>query len=85
MGYKIRKYNNFKRRFIFETYEPKPRLKLTKENTFPALMNVGNNLSSGGGWFSLFFSGLLLSIKSFFGIRKKIERNGKVVEFRIKK
>jgi len=85
MSYKIRRYNNFKRRFIFETYEPKPKLNITKDTAMPVLIKVGHILASWGGFFSLIFSGIVLSIKGFFGVKKRLNKYGKFVEVRIKK
>lgn len=85
MGYKIRRYSNFKRRFIFETYEPQARMRLNKEQTVPILIRIGHHFSSLGGWVSLLFSGIVLSLKGIFGIKRQFDQCGKMVEFRIKK
>ncbi|MFA5173917.1 MAG: hypothetical protein WC438_01925 [Candidatus Pacearchaeota archaeon] len=83
MKYKIRKYSNFKRRNVFETYEPKKRF-ITRGQSIPLVIRIGRKFLFLGGIISLFFSGIIFGIKSFFGIKKKVNRMGKTIEFRIK-
>ncbi len=82
--YRIRKY----RKCPFETYEPEKRIELRKEQAVPILVRIGQKFLFLGGMIGLFLSGLIISVKSFFKIKKKIKRNilkEKVVEFRIKR
>ncbi len=88
MGYKIRKYSNFKKRNIFDTYEPEKKLEFSKEKTIPWLFRICSFLVCLGGLISFWASGGLMLIKSFFSFKNKVKRfsfNNKVVELRIKK
>jgi len=84
MKYKVRSLKNFKRRNFFETYVPKKRIKLNKDQAVPLLIRFGDIGGTIGFWVSSF----LVAVESFFGIKKKAERfsfNKKIIEFRIKK
>ena len=88
MGYKIRKYNNLKRRNFFDTYEPKKRIEFSKEEAVPILVNAGQKGAGLGGFLGFWISSILIGIRSFFNFRRNIDRlrtNKKVVELRIKK
>ena len=87
MSYRVVKYKE-KKKCPFETYEPKRKRGLNKENTVPFLFKMGHEFSSLGGLIGFWVSGVLMAIKSFFGIKKKVENfsfNKKTVEIRVKK
>ena len=84
MKYKIKKYT----KWTFETNELEKRIKFKKEHAVPILIRIGHKFLVLGGMIGLFLSGLIISVKSFFKVKKKIKRNilkEKVVEFRIKR
>jgi hypothetical protein len=86
MAYKIRRYNNFKRRKHFETYEPKRRIKIEKEHVVPFFVRFFHRFAFVGGMIGVFASSMILGIKGFFGIKEKVSRSrGKIVEVKIKK
>ncbi|MFA7707400.1 MAG: hypothetical protein WCX73_00460 [Candidatus Pacearchaeota archaeon] len=88
MKYKIRKLSNFKRRQIFDTYEPKKRIRINRENTLPWVVRAGHNFSFLGGMIGFWASGILIGIKGFFHAESKMKNfslNKKMIEFRIKK
>jgi hypothetical protein len=60
-------------------------MRFTKENTVPILIRIGHLFSLLGGWFLIIISGLVFSVKSFFGFKKKFQGSGKTVELRIKR
>jgi hypothetical protein len=67
----------------FETYEPKKRIKLNKEQAVPLLMR----LRDIGGTIGFWASSCLMAIRGFFGIKKRVKNfsfNKKMIEFRIK-
>jgi len=76
MKYKIVKYSNFKKRNIFDTYEPKLKLGLTKENSVPLFVRGCNRLLALGGMIGFFASSILVGILGFFGIKRRVRRFG---------
>jgi len=80
---RIRKY----KKLNVKTYRPEPRIELSKENTFPFFIRVGQQLALVGGFISFFASSLLMGIKGIFGIQSEAQRifRGKDVELRIRK
>ncbi|HUS50393.1 MAG TPA: hypothetical protein VMZ91_09520 [Candidatus Paceibacterota bacterium] len=73
----------------FETYKPKTKINVSKEEAIPFLVRLSNLFSDIGFAFYLFFSGIFLAIESFFSVKKKIRGmkifRGKYIEIRIKK
>lgn len=55
-----------------KTYIPKPKLKIQKEETLPAAIDIGSYFSTLGGMFSFFASSFLLSVKTFFRTKKRV-------------
>lgn len=55
-----------------KTYKPKKRIRLTKEEAFPLLIDVGASFTTLGGFLSFFVSSFLMSFKTFFKTRKKL-------------
>ena len=72
--YKVVRY----KKIPFETYKPKPRINLSKENTMPILVRVFNRFVFLGGLVSFFASSLLISIRGFFGIRERIRSTSRM-------
>lgn len=88
MKYKIRSLRNFKRRNFFDTYEPKQRIGINKENTVPLFFKIGYELLYLGGLLGLWVMSILMCIKGVFSFSKKVNNfsfNKKMIEFRIKK
>jgi len=88
MGYKIRKYSNFKRRNVFDTYEPKKRMEFSKEEAIPWIIRIGNKFVVLGGFVGFWVSSFLIGLRGFFRFKRKVDRfsfNNKVVEVRVKK
>jgi len=89
MRYRIVKYKKIKKRKCpFETYEPKKRIEIRKEQAVPFLIRMSNLGGLVGFWISSF----LMVIKSFFTTKEKIKQtarkfsfNNKTVEIKIKK
>ncbi len=78
MGKKIR----------LETYNPRRRIKVSKEEAVPFLVRIGNYFLYAGGIISFVLSSIIISIKSFFDVKDKI--NNKVlrrryIELRVRK
>ena len=87
MEYKVRKYSNLKKRNIFETYEPEPRVGLTKENAVPLFVRICNLFLVLGGMIGFFVSSLLVGMLGFFGVRRKVRNfgfNKRVVEIGVR-
>lgn len=88
MRYRIRKLSNFKRRKIFETYEPEKRIEFSKEEALPLIVRIGNRFMCLGGLVGFWASSILIGIRGVFGFKKKVDSfsfNNRVVEIRIKK
>jgi len=84
MKYKIRKY----RKCLFETYVPKKRVELTKEDAVPLVVRICNRFLVLGGIIGFFISSLFVGILGFFGIRRRVRNfrfNRKIIEIRVKK
>ena len=82
MKYKIVKYKK-KSKCPFETYEPKKRIKINKEQAVPFLMR----LRDLGGVIGFWISSCLIAAIGFFGIKKKVNNfsfNKKIIEVKIK-
>jgi len=88
MKYKVRKYKKrLKHRpYKLETYEPKRRIEVRKENTVPLLIKIGNKFVFLGGVISFVASSFLMAIKGYFHIEKEIKKisrkKGRVVEIK---
>ena len=66
----------------FETYKPKDKIRINKENTFPLFLWVFSFFAFLGGMLSFFASSLLMGVTGFFGFRRKIRSNtGKVIKY----
>lgn len=82
--YKVKKY----RKCPFETYKPDEKIKISKEEAFPIFVRTCNFFIFLGGTTAFFLSGVLISIKSFFGFKQKVReldpRSKRIVEFGIK-
>jgi len=88
MNYKIRKFSNFKKRKILDTYEPEKRIEFSKEDALPWIVRLGHRLMCLGGLVGFWASSGLMLIKGFFGFKKKIDNfslNNKVIELRIRR
>ena len=57
-----------------KTYIPEKKLRIQKEETLPAAIDIGGKFSTLGGMFSFFASSFLLSVKSFFRARKRVNQ-----------
>jgi hypothetical protein len=87
MDYKVVKYRK-KKKCSLDTYEPKKRIGINKENTLPLLFRIGHELVYLGGLMGFWISGILMGIKGIFGFKTKMDRfgsNKRVVELRIQK
>jgi hypothetical protein len=87
---KVIKYREYweekRRRSIFETYKPKKRFTVPKENTLPIAVRIFHKFLFLGGIMGFVLSGVFMGVKSFFGFKQKVNRRfGKVVEFKAKK
>tara|TARA_Y100000310_G_C20446394_1_gene698632 strand:- start:386 stop:667 length:282 start_codon:yes stop_codon:yes gene_type:complete len=92
MKYKIRKLSNLKRRNFFDTYEPEKRRGISKTDTLPLILRLGQRLVCLGGLISFWAVSGLMIIKGFFSAEERVKKtarkfsfNHRVVEFRIKK
>lgn len=78
---KVIKFN----RLNIKTYNPKERFEI-KEHALPMGIRLWHLVLSLGGFLFLFFSGLILGIKAFFGAKRKIEdisaRKSRVIDLR---
>jgi len=90
---RIMKYSELVRRkrrkkCPFETYKPKTKINVSREEAIPFLVRLSNLFSAIGFAFYLFFSGIFLAIESFFSVKKKIHGmrifRGKYIEIRLK-
>ena len=70
MKYRVRKYKK-KRKLLFETYEPKKRIELSREQAVPLVIRMGNRLVCLGGLISLFASSFLMLVRGIFGVEEK--------------
>jgi hypothetical protein len=89
MKYKVVKLSKRikKRPYKLETYQPKKRIKVCRENTVPLIIRAGNRFAMLGGLISVFASSLLIGLKGVFHIEKKVKSfnsRGKVVELKLK-
>ena len=71
--YRVVKYKPLKRG-VFETYEPKKRIELKRENAVNLMIRAGNRFVGLGGLIGFWASGLLILIKEFFGAEGKIKK-----------
>jgi len=88
MSYKIRKLSNFKRRNLFDTYEPEKRIEFSKEEALPLVVRAGHRFICLGGMIGFWASSILIGIKGVFGLKRKVDNfslNNKVVEIRVKR
>jgi len=86
MKYRVRKYRK-KMVCPFETYEPKKRIELSREQAVPLLVRIGNRLVCLGGLISLFTSSFLILVKGIFGVEERVRKfsfRGKVVEIKVR-
>lgn len=87
MNYKVVKYKK-KRKVPFETYEPRHRININKENTMPWIVRVGNRLACLGGLLSFFVASFLMVFRGIFKVEEKVRKfsfNNKIVEIRVRK
>ncbi len=87
MKYKVRRYSNFKKRNILETYNPKKKIEFSKEQAVPLLIRLGHNFVGLGGLISFLVSSGLMIIRGIFSVGEKVKKfslNKKIVEIRIK-
>jgi len=73
-----------------ETYRPKLKVMVSKEEAVPIMMRIGNYFSTLGGIISFALSGAIMGVKSFFDVKHKIYNsrlfsNGRYVELKIKR
>ena len=54
------------------TYVPEDKIRIRKEGALPLVMDLGNKFNSLGGMISFFTSSFLLSLRTFFSTKKKI-------------
>lgn len=77
-----------KRKLRLETYRPKRRMKVSKDDTVPFLIRIGAAFVAMGGVVSFFMSSAIIGAKSFFEVKQKVYNKkmlGKrYVELRIK-
>jgi len=79
-----------KKRIRLEVYRPKRKLEVGKE-TFPLFVRLGNFFMIAGGFISLGISSIVMGIKSFFHVKKRMEnvnilnKNKRYVEVIVKK
>jgi len=87
-GYSIKKYNQYKK-CPFETYKPKRKIEIRRDQTLPFLFRFGNFFLNLGGIIGLGVYGFLNGLKEFLGfknrIQTKIRSKGKVIEFKLNK
>tara|TARA_Y100000310_G_C20449148_1_gene699827 strand:+ start:59 stop:325 length:267 start_codon:yes stop_codon:yes gene_type:complete len=87
MRYKVVKYKK-KQNCPFETYTPDKRVKITRQNTVPWVIRLGNRFACLGGLIGFWASSGLMLIKGFFSAEEKIRKfsfNNKIIEIKIKK
>ena len=75
-------------KFRFETYKPKKRIKVSREETVPFLIKIGAVFATMGGVISFVMSGAIMGIKSFFHVKQKVDSRilkRRYIEFKIKK
>lgn len=78
-----------RRKNLFETYNPQRKVKMSKEQGASIFLRLGNVFLLTSGFIFFIASGILLSIKSFFSVKKKISDKNifkrKYMEIRVKK
>jgi hypothetical protein len=79
----------WKKGIKFKTYEPETKLQIDKHEAFSWFHIIGSHFAAMGGGISLFFSGILMTIRAFFSAKGKLREmqmaSEKVIHFRIKK
>lgn len=76
------------KRLRLEIYNPKRKIKVSKEEAIPFLVRLGNHFLHAGGIISFVLSSVIMGIKSFFSVKEKVDNkvfHRKYVELRIKK
>ena len=72
-----------------ETYKPKRKIKVSREETVPVLVRIGGCFLTLGGIISFAISGTIIGVKSFFDVKQKIYNKNilrrKYIELRVKK
>lgn len=91
MKYKLIKYKQ-KKKCPLETYEPKKRIRISRENTVPWIIRIGNKFIVLGGLIGFWASGFLIILRGVFGAEEKLKKsirrfsaNNRVVELKLKK
>jgi len=78
-----------KKKMRLELYRPKRKIGVSKQEAVPFLVRVGGVFLAMGGFVSFVLSGMIVGVKSFFDVKKKVyDKNlfgRKYVELRIKK
>ena len=90
---KIMRYRDWvelqRRKNSFETYNPKRKIKMSKEQGASIFLRMSNVFLLTSGFIYFITSGILFSIKSFFSFKKKISDKNifkrKYMEIRVKK
>ena len=84
--YRVRKYRK-KKKCPFPQYEPEPRFEIHKEQAMPVFLRICDKFTFLGGFVSFFASTIIMSIKEFFGIEKRVREvfdgrgNYKVIKY----
>ena len=86
MTIRVIKYSQFKKWRSLETYKPKNKINLRKENVFPAITKTGNRFYLLGGLAGIFGSIILIFMKGFYIIKENLTRviPGRIIEIKIK-
>ncbi len=74
MSFKVIKYRK-PRKIQFETYEPEKRVEIHKGNTLYFLINVWHTLLASGNALGFLISSAFVTIKEFFGFKKKVVKD----------
>jgi len=86
---KVIKYKYYCRRKGVETYNPRRRVKVSKEQGASAFLRTGNIFLRMGGTIYFISASILMAIRSFFGLKRKVRNKnifgGKYVEFKVRK
>ena len=83
----IKKRSEMGEKLRLQVYKPKHRVRVSKEEAVPFLARLGGIFVAMGGVISFIVSSMIVSVKGFFHVKKKLDRTrrGKYVEMKIKK